>query len=57
MFRGHRTCPSFVRTKRTTFSDRGRAVTVQVLHKELTNFVMGIDELENFFNVRTSRDT
>ena len=45
MFHGHRTCPSFVRTKRTMFSDCGRAVTVQVLHKELTNFVMGIDEL------------
>ena len=23
----------------------GRAVTIQVLHKELTNFVMGINEL------------
>ena len=45
MFHGHRTCPSFGRTKLTMFSDRGRAVTVQVRHKELTNFVMGIDEL------------
>ena len=35
----------------------GRAVTIQVLHKELTNFVMGIDELKIFFNVCTSRDT
>ena len=34
-----------------------RAVTIQVLHKELTNFVMGIDELKIFFNVCTSRDT
>ena len=56
-FHGHRACPSFVRTKLTMFSDRGRAVTVQILHKELTNFVMGIGELYNFFNVRTSRDT
>ena len=45
MFHGHRTCPSFGRTKLTMFSDRGRVVTVQVRHKELTNFVMGIDEL------------
>ena len=57
MFHGHRTCPSFVRTKGTLFSDLGRAVTIQVLHKELTNFEMGIDDLSNFFNVRTSRDT
>ena len=45
MFHGHRTCPSFVRTKRTMFNDRGRAVTIQVLRKELTNFEMGIGEL------------
>ena len=36
---------------------QGRAVTIQILHKELTNFVMGIGELLNFFNVRTSRGT
>ena len=34
-----------VRTKRTTFSDHGRAVTIEVLHKEIINFVIGIDEL------------
>ena len=34
-----------VRMKRTTFSDHGRVVITEVHHKEIINFVMGIDEL------------
>jgi len=41
---------SFSSIIKTKFSDSGREVTVQVLHTELTNFVMGIDESQSFFS-------